>query len=70
MSPAALLRERERMDGWARSFVERWYRGQGNLADDFRRFAREHGVPPEADACVRERAQELLLAPLVDRPAA
>ena len=46
---------------WARQFVERWYRGQGHVANDFRRFVSAHRVPGEAHAEVRERAQELLL---------
>ncbi|HVH13570.1 MAG TPA: hypothetical protein VM759_10980 [Longimicrobium sp.] len=46
---------------WARQFVECWYRGQGHVANDFRRFVSAHRVPGEAHAEVRERAQELLL---------
>lgn len=47
---------------WARQFSERWYRGQGHVANDFRRFVSAYRVPPEAHEEVCERAQELLLA--------
>lgn len=53
----------ENVDFWARQFAERWYRGQGHLANDFRRFVAAHRVPRSARGEVCERAQELLLSP-------
>jgi hypothetical protein len=64
MSPA-VEGARECTEQWARRFVAGCAQGRASLAEEFRVFARAHGVPPEADADVRERVQELLLATLM-----
>lgn len=51
----------EPVEFWARQFAECWYRGQGHVANDFRRFVSAHRIPPDAHEEVCERAQELLL---------
>jgi hypothetical protein len=60
MDPPACAR-RESVEFWARQFAGRWYRGQGHLANDFRRFVSAHRVPADAHEDVCDRAQELLL---------